>query len=436
MTTYILSCVVHALAKMKFLDLLELSIGSLLDRKVLTTLTIIGVLIGSAMILTLEATSAGTATGVAAEVEKVGANTLIVRAGGAMFLSGSQSSYQLTSQDVTSLNHLSYVTDVIPYYSRQVDITVGGQTVQGTMIGIDPQKLTKIYKGLALSEGSFPSSYDATGAAVGYGVAYPDSSGDQLVELNQAVSMKISSMGSKSSTTLSFLVKGILTEYGSALFNDIDNDVFVTFNAAQLLLGTPYYSAIYVIVDNVNDITTVQTAIESLYPSNEINVISAGSIASSLSSVSSQLTTTFGDIGSVSLIVAAVIVACTMYMTIEKRTREIGVLKALGFQRLQILMMFLTECAVIGIAGGVMGTLVGIVASDSIGGLFSFGGPGPGGPGGSSATRSTVTTSAPVFTTQLFIISLLLPVIVSIGAGFYPAWRGARMKPVDALKYE
>jgi putative ABC transport system permease protein len=121
-----------------------------------------------------------------------------------------------------------------------------------------------------------------------------------------------------------------------------------------------------------------------------------------------------------------------MYMTIEKRTREIGVLKALGFQRTQILMMFLTECAVIGVAGGALGTLVGTVASYSIGGLFSFG-PGGGGPGGGMASTSTTT---PVFTGQLFVTCLLLPVIISIAAGFYPAWRGARMKPVDALKYE
>jgi len=197
-------------------------------------------------------------------------------------------------------------------------------------------------------------------------------------------------------------------------------------------LGTPYFSAIYVIVDNVNDVSAVQTAIESLYPSNEINVISAGSIASSLSSVSSQLATTFGSIGSVSLIVAAVIVTCTMYMTIEKRTREIGVLKALGFQRTHILSMFLTECAVIGIAGGILGTVVGIIASYSIGGLFSFG-SGRGGPGGGTGS---ISASTPVFTTDLFIISLLLPILVSIGAGFYPAWKGARMNPVDALKYE
>jgi len=427
------SCLVHMMAKMKFLDILELSFGSLLDRKVLTVLTIIGVLIGSAMILTLEATSAGTTAGVQAQVDKVGANTLIVRAGGANFLSGSQSSYQLTSQDVTTLTHLSNVADVIPYYSRPVDISVGGQTVSGTMIGIDPQKLTKIYKGLALAEGTFPTSNDPTAAAVGYGVAYPQSSGTQLVGLNQAVSIKISSMGGKgTTTTLSFLVKGILTQYGSALFNDIDNDVFVTFNGAQLILGTPYFSAIYVIVDNVNDVSAVQTAIESLYPSNEINVISAGSIASSLSSVSSQLATTFGSIGSVSLIVAAVIVTCTMYMTIEKRTREIGVLKALGFQRTHILSMFLTECAVIGIAGGILGTVVGIIASYSIGGLFSFG-SGRGGPGGGTGS---ISASTPVFTTDLFIISLLLPILVSIGAGFYPAWKGARMNPVDALKYE
>ena len=66
---------------MKVLDILELAVGGLVDRKILTALTIIGVLIGSAMILTLEATSAGTTTGIQAEVSKIGANTLIVRRG-------------------------------------------------------------------------------------------------------------------------------------------------------------------------------------------------------------------------------------------------------------------------------------------------------------------------------------------------------------------
>jgi putative ABC transport system permease protein len=413
---------------MKVLDILELAVGGLVDRKILTALTIIGVLIGSAMILTLEATSAGTTTGIQAEVSKIGANTLIVRAGGANFLSGSSSSYQLSSQDVTTLSRLSNIVDVVPYYSKPVEISVGGQTVSGTMIGIDPQKLTKIYKGLTLAEGSFPADYDTTASCIGYGVAYPGSAGTQLVGLNQAVNMKIGA----STTNVGFLVKGILTQYGSALFNNIDNDVFVSFNAAQLLLKTPYFSAIYVTVDNVDDVSAVQSTIENLYPANTINIMSAGSIASSLSSVSSQLTTVFGEIGGVSLVVAAVIVTCTMYMTIEKRTREIGVLKALGFQRTQILSMFLTECAIIGIAGGVLGTLVGIIVSYSIGGLFSFG-PGRGGPGGSTVSTAA---SGPVFTTQLFAIALLLPVIVSVGAGIYPAWRGARMKPVDALKYE
>ena len=264
---------------------------------------------------------------------------------------------------------MSNIVDVVPYYSKPVEISVGGQTVSGTMIGIDPQKLTKIYKGLTLAEGSFPADYDPTASCIGYGVAYPGSAGTQLVGLNQAVNMKIGA----STTNVGFLVKGILTQYGSALFNNIDNDVFVSFNAAQLLLKTPYFSAIYVIVDNVDDVSAVQSAIENLYPANTINIMSAGSIASSLSSVSSQLTTVFGEIGGVSLVVAAVIVTCTMYMTIEKRTREIGVLKALGFQRTQILSMFLTECAIIGIAGGVLGTLVGIIVSYSIGGLFSFG---------------------------------------------------------------
>ena len=423
---------------MQVLDVFKLSVKALMNRKTRSLITILGVMAGSALILALIASGNGTTASVQAQVQKIGANTLIVRAASANFVSGSTSAYQLTSQDVSTLSHLSHVQKVVPYYSKSVSISVGGQTISGTLIGVDPTELPQIYKGLSLAAGALPSSYDPTSATIGYGIAYPATSTSQLIGLNQAVSMKIGS----STTGLTFLVKGILNEYGSALFTNIDNCVFVSFNAAQLLLKTPYFSAMYVIIDSTTNVASVQTAINSLYNSNgvnEVNIISAGSIANSLSSITGGLTTLMASIGAISLVVAASNNTNTMMMAVKERTKEIGILKALGYTRRQIMVLFMAESVLIGIAGGILGTLLGVALAYSGIGTLNFGGGGGGGGGrggGGFASVFSSGSSGPVFSTGLIVFSLTFPILITILAGIYPSWQAARMKPVDALKYE
>jgi putative ABC transport system permease protein len=117
-----------------------------------------------------------------------------------------------------------------------------------------------------------------------------------------------------------------------------------------------------------------------------------------------------------------------------ERTREIGILKAIGYRPKQIMGMFLSEAALTGVVGGICGLLLGYVLSFLMGGLlrgatFVGGfGRGPGGGGGGSIV--------PVFSTELIVFSLVFPVILATIAGLYPAWRASRMNAVAALKYE
>jgi putative ABC transport system permease protein len=407
---------------MDVFDLFRLAFKALLARKTRSVLTILGITIGAAVIMGLIASSGGLTAGISAQVDKIGANVVIVRAGSSNFLSGSTSSYQLSTQDLSALSSISHVVQVAPYYQKPVTISVGGQSVSGTLIGIDSSVLPTIFKGLSLSEGTFPNSFDPTSAAIGNSIAYPVSStgaGSQLVGLNQAVSMKIGA----GTTSLTFLVKGIFGAYGSALFSNVDESVFVSFQAAQLLLRTPYFSAIYVIVDSADNISSVQSSIQTIYGS-DVSVISAGAIASSISAITGQLSVFLGSIGGVSLFVAAIMTANTMFVSVMERTKEIGVLKAIGFRKSQILSMFLSECVVTGIIGGICGTLLGYVLSFILGGALSFG---PGRGGGASS---------PVFSLGLIVFSLFFPIGVSVLAGLYPAWRASRMSPITALKYE
>lgn len=333
---------------MKIVDLLRLGVKALLDRKMRSGLTILGIMVGAAIILALVASTGGLSAGVQANIAKIGANTIVVRNANSGFTAGATSSFQLSAQDLPALKAIPDVTRVTPLFTKGVSVSVGGQTISGTLVGVDFSALPYLYKGIALDEGVYPAAFDPTSAAIGNGIAYPVvAGGSQLVDVNQAISMKIGS----SKTGLTFLVKGIIAPYGSALFSNIDNDIFISLQAAEILLKTQYYSSIYISVDTTADVPAVQAAIQTLYGT-QVNIMNAGAVATSITSVTSQLTVFLGSIGSVVLFVAAIGIANTMYVAVMERTREIGVLKALGFKGKQIMSMFLTEAAITGVVGG------------------------------------------------------------------------------------
>jgi ABC-type antimicrobial peptide transport system permease subunit len=145
-----------------------------------------------------------------------------------------------------------------------------------------------------------------------------------------------------------------------------------------------------------------------------------------------------GSIGGVSLFVAAVGIINTMFVSVMERTREIGVMKALGFRPKQIMSIFLAEAALTGMIGGVFGLMLGFMLAFFMGGMFAGfgvgGGRGFGGfGGGGSAAGMTI---QPVFSSGLILFSLVFPVVLATLAGLYPAWRASRMNAVVALKYE
>jgi len=408
-------------------DVFKLAFKALRDRKLRSVLTILGIMIGSAIILALIASSSGLSVGIEAQIERIGANTLTVSSARQFFVSGGGTTFQLSQDDVNIIRSFQGVSDVIPYYSRGATISSGGSSIQGALMGVDASALFKLYKGLSLHDGTLPDPYDPTAAAVGYAIAFPQGSSSQLTGLNQMISVTLGS----STSSLAFLVKGVLSAYGSVLFSNIDDTIFISLQSAQILLKTPYFSGMYVVTHTPSDVAVVQQNIESFYGT-QVRVMSPGAMLSSVESITSQLTVFLGSIGGVSLFVAAVGITNTMFVSVMERTREIGILKALGYRPKQIMGMFLSEAILSGAIGGVGGTLLGYVLSFLIGGAlpFSGGSRGPAFFGGGSASFS------PVFTPELILFSLLFPIGIAVLAGLYPAWRAARMNAVVALKYE
>jgi putative ABC transport system permease protein len=410
----------------------KLAARALVDRKMRSVLTILGITVGSAIILALIASSSGLSAGITANIQKTGANILTIRNAGGFFAAGSSNTYQLSQTDVDYLKSVAGVVEVYPYYSWGATVSEGGQQVQSSLVAVDLTALPILYNGLTLAEGTIPLAGDTTSAAVGWSIANPTSG--TPIGLHQMVSMSVSGIkGSKGAVSYAVLTSGIIAEYGTALFSNIDDTVFVALQAGVFLSKSPYYSGIYVVVDNTDDVSNVQNTLTTYY-GNNVRIISPGQILSSIQSITGQLTVFLGSIGAVSLFVATVGIVNTMYVSVMERTREIGILKAIGYRPKQIMGMFLSEAALTGVFGGICGLILGYALSFLMGGMLrgaTIGGFARG-PGGGGAGTAIV----PVFSTELIVFALTFPVLLATIAGLYPAWRASRMNAVAALKYE
>ncbi|MBS7628855.1 FtsX-like permease family protein, partial [Candidatus Bathyarchaeota archaeon] len=148
--------------------------------------------------------------------------------------------------------------------------------------------------------------------------------------------------------------------------------------------------------------SAVESVVESIqnYFGGNARVFSSTALLQTVQSITTQLTIFLGSVAVVTLFVAAVGITNTMFVSVMERTREIGILKALGYSPKQILSLFLSEAALTGILGSIFGTMLGVVLSYLIGGgipSFSFRPPGPGARPGQSQT----TSYSPVFSPEL-----------------------------------
>ena len=203
--------------------------------------------------------------------------------------------------------------------------------------------------------------------------------------------------------------------------------------AARLAFKLTYYSGVYVLANSPDEVAIAQAGVQEYFGTNA-RIMSAQSMLETVQSITNQLTFFMGGIAAVSLFVAGVGITNTMFVSIMERTREIGILKAIGYKARSILTMFLAEASITGIIGGMLGTITGMLLSFLLSG--GLGGMRVGGPMMGGARASSSMGFTPVITPNLITFSLLFPIGISIVAGLYPAWRASRLNIVLALKYE
>lgn len=455
---------------MRLQDTLWLGIKGISERKFRTALTVLCVVIGVAAIVALVSLVAGSAASISKSLEAIGPTTIYIVP---------RASHIFTDADIAAISGLPNVSTVVPMVSSSVNATVGSEHVTATLIGINNESLGQVTGNLSLYSGSFFNQTSVSSAVVGYSVAFPNSTtGVNRLGIDQPVYLLLNTRGG-GSRSITLVVNGIFNKYGSSSFVSPDTSIFIPLPDAENLLETYSYNQIVVKASNTTTVTPLYNLLETIY-GNSATIISVQELASTVSSVVGSIGLLLGSIAGISLIVAGISILSIMMVSVTERTREIGILKAIGFRKSQVLILFLTEALVIGALGGIIGVIAGaggsyllpallsgfgarpassssaVSASSARAGAGGFsGGAGAGAGGFSSSGRAgaapsgavVATSSAsssssssvsitPLVTPEIVIGSILLAIIVSVLSSLYPAWKASTVDPIRALRTE
>jgi len=413
---------------MRVQDTFVMAFKALKDRKLRSALTILGIVIGTSLIVALVASTTGLTASITTQISKMGVTTLSV--------TPMNQRVRIVDEDVVKLQSMDYVREVIPYYSSRLQINYGPTTLSVQVTGLDQNLLSTLYQSLELDRGSFTDMYDPTGVVIGSSIARPPEPDYPSVDVNELLILQASSTA-RTRPTYAYLIRGVLKPFGSSGFANIDESIFISPLGARLTLKLTTYSGIYVIADSPEGVSFVQAALQEYFGTNA-RIMGAQAMLETVQSITGQLTLFLGGIAAISLFVAGIGTTNTMFVSIMERTREIGVMRAIGYTSGNILVLFLTEATVSGIVGGFLGTISGILLSFILSGNLTSinlgGSAGRGSP--AMGMGGSAMSFHPAITLQLVIFSLLFPIGIAVLAGLYPAWRASKLNIVTALKYE
>ncbi len=218
-------------------------------------------------------------------------------------------------------------------------------------------------------------------------------------------------------------------------------------DAQSITNETDYITSFVVFADSPSDVNTVVTELQNLYPALNVNtaesMLSAENteLASAESSLSSTTTTALEEIVIV-VVATSLIVLFVMLYTVKERTKEIGTLKAIGFSNKTVMGQFMLEGVFLSVIAGIVGIAIGFVAAPTLASALlpsvssSFSRAAGFGESFRSSTTASTTTTTATLTPELVLIGLAVAILLGIVGSLYPAWRAAKIKPAEAMRYE
>ncbi len=406
---------------MSFFDAFNVSFSFLNHNRLRTILAMLGIVIGIASVILIISIAKSATSSVTSQVSSLGSNNIAIMPGTESKgpVQGGGDTKTLTYEDAQFFKKnpdFSSITAVAAVVQGGMQIIGNGENINTTVQGVGSDYFNM--QSLNIEYGEFFTSEDESFyskvAVIGPEVA-TDLFGEGSDPTGQIIQIK----------SQLFRVIGVTKAKGSSGMSNPDKSVYVPVTtAAKILLGQDYVQSIQISVSDVNLVEQTSSEIKQVLMERhsitdevniDFNIKSSKEMQATLSSITGTLTAMLAGIAGISLLVGGIGVMNIMLVSVTERTREIGLLKAIGAKQNDILLQFLIEAVVLTVSGGIIGMAVGelfaVIASAIMGLTFVF---------------------------QLYPVLLAVSVCVTIGVffGLYPSRRAASLNPIDALKYE
>ncbi len=401
---------------MRIPDLVAYAIKSLRHRSLRSWLTILGIVIGIAAIVILISLAQGLDTSIKNQLSILGTNYAVILPGN-VFQSGFRFGPPilkgiLYTRDVELIENVAGVETAsgniaIPLTS----VEFKGENITSSVAGVNVETY-KRYITSGLEEGKFFVDGDPNGAVIGHGVAHDSFNKDMQVGDTLVIREK------------AFKVRGIINKVG-ATGGNFDQLILIDHRAARAILKEKEESrvtSILAVTRQGSDVKPIAEEIKSTLRNShkvkegeeDFTVLTAESVSEQIGQITGILSLFLGGVAAISLVVGGIGVANAMFTSVLERTREIGILKALGASQKAILQLFLLESGIIGAVGGILGVLLAIGVSRL---LNYFGVPS-------------------IVSWELMAFALLFSFGVGVVSGLVPARNASKLEPVEALRYE
>ncbi len=385
---------------------LRMALKAIMGNKMRSFLTVLGIVIGVMAVGVLTSIAQGTTSQVTSSIESMGTNLLTVNIRGYR-----ASSIAVTLPELTALEGEGGLDKLVPVVSQSATAKAGSNTfsatVEGTVEGYDDVRNIHVAKGRFLKQADLDNRTYV--AVVGVEVA------DELFGQRDVVGETLSLEG------YTFSIVGVLEEKGSSMAGSGDSRILIPFTLAERLYSSKGISTFYASAESSGVVNQAQATLESYLSgkfkqdTDAYSVFNQTQMLESLTSTTQTLTLMLAGIAGISLLVGGIGIMNIMLVSVSERTREIGIRKAIGAGRWDILLQFLIEALVISLLGGILGLGLSI---------------------GLNGVLSKVMSMTLVLSGSVAQFSLGFAIAIGVIFGLYPANKASVLQPIQALRYD